>query len=51
MDSGWYNPKGGVIHGYTDMFKNLFPTLQSKGVSQEELHVLAHQNVFDAYAR
>lgn len=51
MDSGWYNPRGGAVHGYTSLFTKLFNFLRKEGVTGEEIYTLAHRNVFKAYAR
>lgn len=54
MDAGWFNPReerGGEIRGYTDLFECFIPRARAKGVLEEEIYALMHDNVYHAYAR
>jgi phosphotriesterase-related protein len=46
-DAGWYSPgqkNGGVIRGFTDVFKFLIPAIKSEGFTEDELNQLFVRN-------
>ncbi|HET6722589.1 MAG TPA: hypothetical protein VFH07_07545 [Chitinophagaceae bacterium] len=51
-DAGWYDPQKQVqeIRPYTNIFKQLYPELMSKGFSKEEFNLLISQNPTEAFS-
>lgn len=51
-DAGWYDPQKQVqeIKPYTNIFKQLYPELMSKGFSKEEFNLLISQNPSKAFS-
>ena len=51
-DAGWYDPQKQVqaIKPYTNIFKQLYPELMSKGFSKEEFNLLVSQNPAEAFS-
>lgn len=51
-DAGWYDPQKQVqaIKPYTNIFKQLYPELMSKGFSKEEFNLLISQNPAKAFS-
>jgi phosphotriesterase-related protein len=51
-DAGWYDPQKQVqaIKPYTNIFKQLYPELVSKGFSKEELNLLISENPSKAFS-
>ncbi len=52
-DAGWYQPGepgGGNYRGYTNIFKQLFPLLQKKGFTDNDLDQLLIKNPAKAFA-
>jgi len=53
-DLGWYDPaqpKGGEKRPYTALMEKVLPALRERGVSEETITLLTHENPFKAYAR
>ena len=51
-DAGWYDPKKQIqaIKPYTNIFKQLYPALMSKGFSKEEFELLISENPSKAFS-
>lgn len=51
-DAGWYDPQKQIqsIKPYTNIFKQLYPSLMSKGFRNEEFNVLISQNPSKAFS-
>jgi phosphotriesterase-related protein len=51
-DAGWYDPQKQIqtIRPYTNIFKQLYPALVSKGFSNEELDLLIGNNPAKAFS-
>jgi len=51
-DAGWYDPQKQIqtIKPYTNIFKQLYPALMSKGFSKEEFNLLISQNPSKAFS-
>jgi phosphotriesterase-related protein len=50
-DAGWYDPAKAVqnIRGYTNIFRKLWPALQSKGFTEQEFRMLVEANPAKAF--
>jgi phosphotriesterase-related protein len=51
-DAGWYDPQKPIqaVKPYTNIFKQLYPALMSKGFSKEEFDLLISQNPSKAFS-
>lgn len=53
-DLGWYDPaqpNGGEKRPYTALMEKVLPALRDRGVSEDTIKLLTHENPFKAYAR